>query len=110
MITQQVTWNLTGLFSSLTDPKIDQAIKEAETTANAFEKTYRSKVAHLTAEDLLNCFRDVEAFEAKFSDLTLYSSLSFSADMTQSQAQTLNDKIDKLSAKIGKQLAFYSLR
>ncbi len=109
MTTQQVTWNLTELFSSLTDPKIDQAIKEAETTADAFEKTYRSKVTQLTAEDLLRCFRDIETFEAKFSDLTLYSSLSFSADMTQPQAQTLNDKIDKLSAKISKQLAFYSL-
>ncbi len=109
MTTQQVTWNLTELFQSLTDPKIDQAIKEAEATADAFEKTYRGKIAVLSAKDLLSCFRDVEAFEAKFSDLTLYASLSFSADMTQPQAQTLNDKIDKLSAKISKLLAFYSL-
>ncbi len=29
--------------------------------------------------------------------------------MTQPQAQALNDRVDKLSANIGKQLAFYSL-
>ena len=57
----------------------------------------------------MQCFIDVESFEAKFSDLTLYSSLFFAADMTQPQAQSLNDKVDKLSANISKQLAFYSL-
>jgi oligoendopeptidase F len=77
--------------------------------ANAFEKTYRGKIANLSAEELLRCFKDIEEFEAKFSDLALFSSLSFAADMTQSQAQTLNDRVDKLSANISKQLAFYSL-
>jgi oligoendopeptidase F len=58
---------------------------------------------------LSGCFREVEAFEEKFSNITLYSSLTFAADMTQQQAQALNDRVDKLNAKISKQLAFYSL-
>jgi oligoendopeptidase F len=105
----QVTWDLTELFPSITDPKVDQTIAEAATTANMFEKTYRGKISSLSAEGLLRCLREIEAFEAKFSDLTLYSSLSFAMDMTQPQAQALNDKVDKLSANISKQLAFYSL-
>ncbi len=104
-----VTWDLTELFPSITDPKIDQAIAEVTVTANEFEKTYRCKIASLSSEGLLMCLRDLEAFELKISDLTLYSSLSFAMDMTQPQAQALNDKIDKLSANISKQLAFYSL-
>ena len=107
--TNQVTWDLTELFPSITDPKIDQAIADAKSTADMFEKTYRGKIASLSAEGLLRCLRDIEAFEAKFSDLPLYSSLSFAADMTQPQAQALNDRVDKLSANISKQLAFYSL-
>ena len=109
MTTPQVTWDLSELFRSITDPKIEQAIAEATEMANAFEKTYRGKIANLSAEELLRCFKDIEEFEAKFSDLALFSSLSFAADMTQSQAQTLNDRVDKLSANISKQLAFYSL-
>ena len=104
-----VTWDLTELFSNIADPKIDQAIAEATETANVFEKTYRGKIASLSAEGLLMCLRDIEAFELKFSDLTLFSSLSFAMDMTQPKAQALNDKVDKLSANISKQLAFYSL-
>jgi oligoendopeptidase F len=105
----QVTWDLTELFPSVTDPKVDQAIAEAKASTDLFEKTYRGKIASLSAEGLLRCLRDIETFEAKFSDLTLYASLSFAMDMTQSQAQGLNDKVDKLSANISKQLAFYSL-
>ncbi len=109
MTTQQVTWDLTELFPGISDPKVDQAISEAKIIADAFEKTYRGKITNLSPDDLLRCLRDVEAFEAKFSEIALFSSLSFSADMTQPQAQAFNDKVDKLSASIGKQLAFYSL-
>jgi oligoendopeptidase F len=105
----QVTWDLTELFPNITDPKIDLAIADAKSKAEMFEKTYRGKIASLSAEGLLRCLRDIEAFESKFSDLTLFSSLSFAMDMTQPQAQALNDKVDKLSANISKQLAFYSL-
>lgn len=109
MTTLQITWDLTELFPSLTNPKVDQTIAEAKALADSFEKAYRGKIASLSAEDLMRCFEDIEAFEAKFSDVTLYSSLSFAADMTQPQAQSLNDRVDKLSANISKQLAFYSL-
>ena len=105
----QVTWDLTELFPSINDPKVDQAIAEAAVAANVFEKTYRGKIASLSAEGLLTCLNDIEAFELKFSDLTLFSSLSFAMNMTQPKAQALNDKVDKLSANISKQLAFYSL-
>jgi oligoendopeptidase F len=109
IITPPITWNLTELFFSITDPKIDQAIVEATALADQFEKKYRGKITSLSAEGLLQCLLDVEAFESKFSDIALFSSLSFAADMTQPQAQALNDKVDKLSATIGKQLTFYSL-
>ncbi len=109
MVTQQDTWNLTELFPSINDPKVNQAIKEATVLADAFEKAYRGKITCLSAEGLLQCLRDVEVFESKISGISLFSSLIFAADMTEPQAQALNDRVDKLSANIGKQLAFYSL-
>ncbi len=109
IINNQITWDLTNLYAGINDPKVDQTIAEAAVTADAFEKTYHGKITSLSADGLLKCLNDLEAFEAKFSDLTLYSSLTFSADMTQPQAQALNDRVDKLSANISKQLAFYSL-
>jgi oligoendopeptidase F len=109
LTTPQITWNLTELFQNLTDPKIEQTITQATTATDAFEKTYRGKITTLSAEGLLRCLHDIEAFETKFSNLSLYASLSFAANMTVPEAQALNDKVDKLSANISKQLAFYSL-
>jgi len=109
LTTQQVSWDLTELFPSVTDPKIDQAVAEANALADKFEKTYRGKITNLNADGLLRCLRDMEEFETRFSDLTLYSSLSFSANMNLPQTQSLNDRVNKLQATIGKQLAFYRL-
>ena len=46
MTTQQITWDLTELFPSITDPKIQQAITQATAKANEFEKTYRGKITN----------------------------------------------------------------
>jgi len=109
LTTTQVTWDLTELFSSTTDPKINQAIAQATALADAFEKTYRGKIIHLNADGLLACLTEMEKFEAKFIDILLYSSLSFSAVMILPQTQALNDRANKLQVAIGKQLAFYRL-
>ena len=109
MSSQEITWNLTELFSSLTDPKIEEAITQATTMANDFEKKYHGKITSLSADGLLQCIQAVEAFGAQFSDITLYSNLAFSAEMTQPKAQALHDRVEKLNALLSKKLAFYSL-
>lgn len=109
MTTKQITWNLTELFPSVTDPKINQAITQATAIADEFEKAYRGKITQLTPKGLLRCLQEVEAFEAKFRDITLFASLCFSANMTLPETQALNDRVNKLEAKIAKQLAFFSL-
>jgi oligoendopeptidase F len=75
----------------------------------AFEAKYRGKITKLSADGLLECLQDIEALQAGFSDIALYASLSFSANMTLPQTQALNDRVNKLEAAISKQLAFYSL-
>jgi len=105
----QVVWNLTELFSDVSDPKINKTIKKATVLADCFEKKYRGKILQLTPNGLLECLRDIEDFNKKFSDVGLYSSLLFAANMTIPKVQMLNDKVDKLSAKFNMQLAFYRL-
>jgi oligoendopeptidase F len=106
---QQLTWDLSELFSGINDPKIGQAITQATTMATDFEKKYRGKIAGLTPEGLLECLREIEEFNRRFSDVGLYSGLVFAANMTLPETQALNDKINKVDAQISKQLAFYRL-
>ncbi len=105
----QITWNLTKLYQNMDDPKIEETITQSAQEANKFEQKYRGKIAGLTPEGLLQCLRDIEAFNQKTGDLGLYASLTFSADMTNPQTQALHDRVEKMDALIGKQLAFYSL-
>ena len=109
MITQQVKWDLRELFNSINDPKINQTISEVMILANEFEMTYRGKIVNLNADGLLQCIKSIERLQAKFGDITLFSSLSFSANMTIPLIQALHDKVNKLKASIRKQLAFYQL-
>jgi oligoendopeptidase F len=88
---------------------ISQVITEATAMADTFEKMYRGKITSLTPEGLLVCLQKIEAFNQKFSNIGLYSSLVFAANMTLPEVQSLNDKIGKLEAKISQQLAFYRI-
>jgi len=109
LASQQITWDLSGLFLGVADPKLNQSITEATMWADSFEGKYRGKMVGLSAEGLLECIKEVEAFEVKFSDVSLFASLTFAADMTQAETQALNDRVSKFDAKFAKQLSFYSL-
>jgi len=107
--THQIVWDLSELFFGINDPKINQTITEATLMADDFEKKYRGKISSLTPEGLLNSLQEIETFNQKFGNVSLYSSLVFAANMTLPETQILNDKINKFEVKISKQLAFYRL-
>ncbi len=107
--TDEVSWDLTVLFSSVNDPSVEKAINEAKAFADAFEKAYRGKISQLDPAELHKCLRELEAFDVKSGDISLFASLSFSANMTLPKVQALYDKVSKLEAQLGKQLAFFSL-
>ena len=109
MTTPEITWNLTELCPCITDPKLNQMINRVVASADTFEKKYRGKIGELNHNELLMCIQEIEVFDTCFNEVTLYSSLCFSANMTLPETQALNDRVNKLEAKIGKQLAFFSL-
>jgi oligoendopeptidase F len=106
---QEVTWDLTGLFPSINDASVEKAFNEIKVLADTFEKAYRGKIASLDPANLLRCIRELEAFEVKVGDVSLFAGLSFSANMTLPETQALYDRVSKFEAQLGKQLAFFSL-
>lgn len=109
MVQPEISWDLSELFSGTNDPSIEQSICSASASAEIFEKRYRGKITSSSANDLLICLQAFEAFQMQISNISLYASLSFSANMTLPENQALYDKINKLEAKLSKQLAFFSL-
>jgi oligoendopeptidase F len=106
---QEIAWDLSEIFSNIEDSSIEKTITEMKVFANDFEKKYRGKIATLNPNALLSCIRELESFEVKSGDISLFAGLSFAANMTLPETQALYDKVSKLEAQLGKQLAFFSL-
>ena len=67
------------------------------------------KLLPLTQPTCLHCIRELETFDVKLGDVSLFAGLSFSANMTLPEVQALYDRVSKFEAQLGKQLAFFSL-
>jgi oligoendopeptidase F len=105
----EVSWNLSDLFPSVTDPSVKKAIDSVSRAAEHFAETYQGKIAGLSCEKLETCLKEFESLQADVAEVMLYSELSFAANMTLPETLALHDKTVKMDAKIGKMLAFFEL-
>ncbi|MCX8151287.1 MAG: M3 family oligoendopeptidase [Candidatus Bathyarchaeota archaeon] len=109
MVQVDVGWDLSELFPSIDDISVGKAVFELSELSEGFKQKYKGKIYAFTPQNLLCCLEELEAFKAKLQTLSLYASLSFSADMTSFKTQELYDKVKKFEAHLGKQLAFFQL-
>ncbi len=105
----EIAWDLSAVFPSIIDPSLEKAINDVSKTAEGFAKKYQGKIKKLSAKHLCKCIKDFEAIQAKFWDISLFAGLSFAANMTLPETQSLFEKANKLEAKLGKMLAFFEL-
>ncbi len=65
MAQREINWHLTELFTSITDPSVEQSICLASASAEIFEKQYRGKISSLSPNDLLSCLQALKYFRCK---------------------------------------------
>jgi oligoendopeptidase F len=106
---RDIAWNLSEVFPSSTDASFQKAIDSLGEMAERFSKKYRRKIGALSAEGFAGCLEDFEAYRARLGDVSLFAELSFAANMTLPETQSLHDKVTKVEAKLGKMLAFFEL-
>jgi len=77
-----VRWDLSALFSSLDDPKIEETWLKANERADAFADRFRGKVnaPGLTAQTLAEALREIEAIYNEVTKPMGYGGLLFSTD------------------------------
>lgn len=109
MTKQDIAWDLSEIFPSTNDPSIKKAIDNLTKMAEDFAKKYQGKIKDFSAKELLKCIEEFEAYYAKLRDITLFSGLSFAANMTLPDTQLLYDKVSKIEAKLGKMLTFFKI-
>jgi oligoendopeptidase F len=106
---REVSWDLSEMFASTTDPSIQEVLDKVTKMAEDFEAKYKARLESLSAKDLLKCFQDYEDCMARRADITLFAFLSFAANMTLPDTQALHDKVRKATAEVDKKRAFFKI-
>ncbi len=97
-------WDLSDLYQSASDPKIEADLAAAERDAAAFEAEYKGRIADISGADLGAAVQIYERVEEIHGRLMSYAQLRFSADSTDPEAgqfyQTMSERVTAISTHL----------
>ncbi len=106
---EEVAWDLSDLYASGADPRIESDIVEAEEAAIAFRDRYYGKVATLTAAELADSIDERERIESIATRALYYAHLQFSTNMADPARGALVAKLGEKAAGLETRLLFFGL-
>lgn len=106
---EEVAWDLSDLYASGDDPRIEGDIAEAEAAATAFRDRYYGKVATLSAVELAEAIDERERIESIATRALYYAHMHFSTNMADPVRGALVAKLGEKGAGLETQLLFFGL-
>ena len=106
---EEVAWDLSDLYESGDDPRIDSDFAEADEASGAFRDRYYGKVATLSASDLADAIAELERIESIATRALYYAHMSFSTDMADTARGALVAKLGEKGAALETKLLFFGL-
>jgi oligoendopeptidase F len=107
-----IAWDLSDLFSSHDDPRIDATLKKCRAQAEAFAERYRGRIEdadHLTAETVFQALQALEAIQESLNRVGSYAGLLYAADTSRPEYQDLEQRVEQRSTEIKNLLLFFEL-
>ncbi|HXN91016.1 MAG TPA: M3 family oligoendopeptidase [Candidatus Sulfotelmatobacter sp.] len=106
---ETVRWDLTDLFTSPDDPKLEQTLTREMEHARKFEKQYRGKVASLEPKAFAAMMRELAEYEESASKPEVYAYMLHSQNTQDHAAGRLLARVREASAERGSHMVFFSL-
>ena len=106
---EEVAWDLSDLYESGDDPRIDSDFAEADAASDTFRERYYGKVATLSASDLADAIDELERIESIATRALYYAHMSFSTDMADTARGALVAKLGEKGAALETKLLFFGL-
>ena len=106
---EEVEWDLSDLYASPDDPKLQGELDEAKTATEAFRDRYRGKVAELSARELAEAVTERERIESMVDRAMTFAQLRFSTNMADPARGALAQRIQEEYAALSTQLLFFGL-
>jgi oligoendopeptidase F len=106
-----VQWDLSALYSSTTDPKIDAAWAAADSAADKFASTYRGKVetGELSPADLSKAITELEEISTQAVKAPTYAHLLFAADASNPETGAFMQAQMEKSSALRIKMMFFEL-
>src|SRR5260221_1382790 len=106
---EEVEWDLSDLYESPDDPKLEEEIAGAERAAAAFRERHYEAVASLAAIDLAAAIAEREEIESAVDRALTYAHLRFATNMADPTRGALVGKLQERAAAIETTLLFFVL-
>jgi oligoendopeptidase F len=106
---EEVRWDLTDLFSSPDDPKLEETLKRELERARAFEAKYKGTVASLEPMAFAEMMRELADYEESSARPEVYAYMLHSQDTQDHRAGRLLARVREAGAERGSHMVFFSL-
>src|SRR3981081_2278237 len=106
---ETVRWDLSDLFKSPDDPRIEATLADALERAKSFESKYKGKVATLEPKPFAAMMRELADYEEESTKPEAYAYMLHSQNTEDHAAGRLLARVREASAERGSHLVFFSL-
>lgn len=104
-----VTWDLTDLYATVDDPKIEADLKSADDRAAAFEKAYRGKLTGLDAGAVAAAVDELQGIVELMDTPLIYAHLLHAGKSDDPEHGRLLSSVMETSSAIRNRLVFFEL-
>ena len=101
---ENVVWDLSIFYSGPNDPAIEQDIAALNATVDAFVSKYRGRISALSAAELLEAMREIEALTDSAYRLGMFANLLYASDTTNPQFGALVQKMTEFDAELDQKM------
>ena len=102
-------WDLSSIYSSLTDPRIDRDLEAALTDAQALSAKFKSRVSSLTPSEALELIEGLEDVQYRMHRPSWFAGLMFSAQTDDSGVKALQDRVRGAATTIANEVTWAEL-
>ncbi len=106
---ETVRWDLTDLFASPDDPRLEADLKDLLERAKAFESRYKGKVAGLEPKRFAEMMRELGDYEEEAAKPEVYAYMLHSQNTHDHAAGRLLARTREAAAERGSHMVFFSL-
>ena len=106
---ENVIWDLSDLFDSVDDSRIQLVIDEVLKRSAHFAKTYKTRLRSLSIAELYDAFKESEDLLIPLYKLSQYASLSNAIDTQDEAIKSLVARVDDVESDVANYLVFFDL-